>query len=186
MARIPGVVKERIMLLYESGMKVSDISKETGVNYQTVYAQTKMVDELKEKGYNSYTEYRNDLAKKKGYNSYTEYRNDLAKKQGYNSYTEYRKDLVKKQGYNSRTEYEKDLAEKRADNVKNKTLALLITGRLSDMGKSQKWLAEEIGVSRQMIFNYCHGLNLPSKEKAQEIANLLGLSYRTIDDLIVF
>ena len=174
MARIPGVVKERIMLLYESGMKVSDISKETGVDYNKVYRKTRLLDFVKEKGYKSVKEYQKA------------YRADLAKRKSYNSLTEYQEDLAKKQGYNSYKEYRKDLAEKKADYPKKKALAILIEGRLSDIDKSKQWLAEEIGVSRQMIFNYCHGLNLPSKEKAQEIANLLGLSYRTIDDLIVF
>ena len=215
MARIPDTVKERIRLLYESGMEISDISKETGVNFNEVYINTVFADGLKKKedrirflyesgmsvmgisketGVDYNKVYRKtrllDFVKEKGYKSVKEYqkayRADLAKRKSYNSLTEYQEDLAKKQGYNSYKEYRKDLAEKKADYPKKKALAILIEGRLSDIDKSKQWLAEEIGVSRQMIYNYCHGLSLPSKEKAQKIANKLNMDYDTIDSLLHF
>jgi transcriptional regulator with XRE-family HTH domain len=44
---------------------------------------------------------------------------------------------------------------------------------LASRGKSQKWLAEELGVSRQHINNYIKNRNLPPADLLPKMAKLL-------------
>lgn len=65
---------------------------------------------LIKKGFNSYTEYQNELAKNRGFKNRTEYYNDLAKKNGFKIYEEY---LAKNRGLNNCKEYRDVLAKEK-------------------------------------------------------------------------
>ena len=51
-------------------------------------------------------------------------------------------------------------------------------------GKGKAWLANEINVSRQMIYNYCSGKNLPTEEKAEAIAKSFRIKYEVLEEII--
>ncbi len=166
--------------LYNRGRTVPEIAERIGVSVKTVSSYITVVKQ----GYNSYSEYREYLAKQKGYNSYSEYKEHLAKQKGYKSLHEYQEHLAKQKGYNSYSEYQEHLAKKRQKKLVNSKLGRLIKTRLKELGESQSWLAEQIGVTRQAVSLYINGRNIPKEDIAGRIFSALQTGYNTIDDLL--
>lgn len=48
---------------------------------------------------------------------------------------------------------------------------------------SKQWLADELGITRQMLFNYLSGKSYPPADKLFKLARLLD---RPVDDLYFF
>jgi ribosome-binding protein aMBF1 (putative translation factor) len=135
-----------------------------------------------QKGFNSTHEYQEHLAKQRGFKNYGEYQEHLAQQKGFNSTREYQEHLAKQKGFNSYYEYQEHLARERSQRRENKELSSLIKSRLGEIGKNQSWLAENIGVSRQMVSNYIHGKSIPSDDKLNGIYEVLGIELEeTID-----
>lgn len=51
---------------------------------------------------------------------------------------------------------------------------------LKEQGRSQTWLAEQLGKSYVMVTNYCNNKAQPRIEVLNQIANLLDVDVRTL------
>ena len=51
---------------------------------------------------------------------------------------------------------------------------------LKEQGRTQTWLAEQLGKSYVMVTNYCNNKAQPSIEVLNRIANLLDVDVRTL------
>ena len=81
-----------IKKLYDENLPVIEIARKVNVSYPIVWEYTK----AKERGFKSYSKYREYLVKKRGFESLRDYNEDLARQRGFASYIKYRKYLVKK------------------------------------------------------------------------------------------
>ena len=88
------------------------------------------------------------------------------------------------EGFASQTEYQKHLAEQHQSRPANQELSDLIKNGLELLGENQSWLAQELGVSRQMVSRYIHGKSLPRQELLEKLQAVLGIDYRSIDGLV--
>jgi len=91
---------------------------------------------------------------------------------GYSSRHEYLRKLAEDKGI-SIYEYFKKSARRRIGKKENRELSLLITTRLAEMRKTQRWLAEQAGVSHQAITLYKKGENCPREEVLEKIYSAL-------------
>jgi len=188
--------KQLLEELYAEKRSVAEIARRTNVSCATVYRYV----EAKQGGFTSYKEYQDDLAKKRGFTSYMEYKKDLARQRGFaslndylgslaqkrgfksrNGYSEY---LVKQRGFASRSEYEEHLAKRRQQQPINQELSDLIKRELTRMGKSQGWLAEQLGVTGGAVSRYVSGRTTPRKNLHQKLLEVLELPYQCLDDLL--
>jgi len=114
---------------------------------------------------------------------YVENLNSTVKK-NYDSNYEYQLNLVLAKGYTSLRDYHEHLAEERQTRCENKLFSKFLNHLLKKHGKGKAWLANEINVSRQMIYNYCSGKNLPTEEKAEAIAKSFRIKYEVLEEII--
>jgi plasmid maintenance system antidote protein VapI len=54
----------------------------------------------------------------------------------------------------------------------------IITNRLKEMGRTQMWLAEQLGVSRQQVSQFLNGSNAMSLPRFVEMLRVLRLEIR--------
>jgi len=202
---------KRIIELYRNGegLHIDEIAKETGVSYSSAYRLTKLIRRTNpETGqpFASYLEYNEYLAKQRGYKSHTdylkhqamqrtnpetgqpfasylEYNEYLAKQRGFNSYPEYLEHLAKRSGYASYRDYEKYLGIERQKRPENMRISYLIKEKLARMKKTQCWLAEKTGISRQAISVYSLGKALPSEDILQKLCCTLCIPSMSLDEL---
>ncbi len=59
----------------------------------------------------------------------------------------------RKRGFKNSSEYQEHLAKERKHRPQNNELSNLIKTGLKEIDRNQSWLAEQIGVSRQMVSN---------------------------------
>jgi len=196
--KIPVETIDLIQTLYfNNGLSVKEVAREANVTYITAYIYTKVIERgyasyteyqehlVNERGYASYTEYRQHLAKEKGYASRTEYDQHLAKEKGYASRTEYDQHLAKEKGYASRTEYERHLTKKRQQKPLNQKLGHLVQQRLVELVQTQRWLAEQLGITQGAVSRYISGKTTPRKSLQEDLFNTLDLPYQTLDDIVL-
>ena len=105
------------------------------------------------------------------------------KERGHTSYTEYQEYLAKQRGYASRSEYRKHLAEQKRKLIRKK-LSDLITHRLNDLQKDQRWLAEQLGITEEAVSEYISRETTPRRSLQKRLFEALKLSYQTLDDLL--
>ena len=65
---------------------------------------------------------------------------------------------------------------------KNK-LGVEIVTRLYILGKTQTWLAEQCGCTKQYISEVIHGKSKPSAEMTEKIANAMGMNVTEVRKL---
>ncbi|MBI2577188.1 helix-turn-helix domain-containing protein [Candidatus Woesearchaeota archaeon] len=171
--------KETIKRLYESGLSVADIAKKTGTYYQLVYSHTR----LAERGFSSPSDYQSHLAESRGL-SPAGYKEHLAKERHFISAREYNAHLARKKGYLSLWEYEKHLEGLRQRQPTNKKLRAVVAERLAELGKTQKWLAEKLGIGESAVSRYSSGKTRPRKDLQAKLFKSLELPYKTIDDMV--
>jgi predicted transcriptional regulator len=152
-------IDEKIYLLFDQGYKTNEIANMLNVSYSAVYTRKRARNE----GFISPSQLRISWLKKKGFSSFSDYKEFLAEKKGFNSYEQYR------------------IREKRKKREKNSELSDLISLRLEELGKSQTWLAQQIGVSKQSVNYYTLGYSRPSKKILESLYDTLGVS---IDDQV--
>jgi predicted transcriptional regulator len=95
------------------------------------------------------------------------------------------------QGFNSVHEYLKDRYGEGRGRYQRKSrsgrleiaVSNLISERLEDLGMSQAELARRLGVSRQAVNLYVHKYALPRQYNLIRMFRILGVPYKTIDDL---
>lgn len=86
--------------------------------------------------------------------------------------------------FKSPTEYQNYLSKQREQNPKNKKLGSLIIKRLNELGKTQRYLADKLGISNAIISDYTSGKSLPNKYNVRKLFSILEVPYKTLDDMI--
>ena len=183
------VPEEKMILiekLFNEGLSIEDIKQRTNVSYSTAYFYAR----VKQRGFSSPMDYRNDQAKKRGFKSHYEYIKFLKKKKKTNipkkrkkfkSTTDYMKDIAKRKGFSSLTEYKNFLIRRRKKQLVNKELGILITKKLKEMGKKRPWLAVQLGVNQNTISSYISGTTKPAFRLQKKFFELLELPYQNMD-----
>ena len=166
-------------LFYDKSLSIAQIASEVSVSFGSAYGYTR----AKERGFASPNDYKSFLAKRMGFNSYGEYRESLAHKNGFKSERDYRNFLFRQRGFRSSGEYLKFIANRRKAAPLNAKFSDLIKRRLKEVEKTQKWLSEQIGVTKRSVEGYVSGEHLPEESVQERIFLVLGLSYKNLKDL---
>ncbi len=159
----------------------------------------------RKKGHTSYKEY---LARRQKFSSYSAYLQYLARQkinpatgQSFASRTEYLRHLYRQRGFASDQEYMEQIARnkgfpslavyynskirQRQQRWLNRELSDLITTKLKELGRTQHWLAEQLGVDDATVSHYVRRKNLPRQEVQKRLFSVLKVPYQTIDDLMM-
>ena len=162
--RLSEKAKENIQKLRKEGSSVKEIAKRANVSYSTAYGYTKV--------------------KQRGFESLSEYQEHLVKQRGFKSRTEYETHLVRERGFKSRSDYQEHLARERQQRPENKELSNLIKKRLKELEKNQSWLADQIGVTSATVSFYTHGKSIPSNDVLKKLSSALEVPYKTLEDIL--
>jgi len=92
------------------------------------------------------------------------------------------RDLARRKGFSSLNEYKNFLIKQRKKQPINRALGEMIKKRLKEIGKKEKWLADQLGVSKNAVNSYISGTNKPAYRFHKKFFELLGLPYQTMDD----
>ena len=138
----------------------------------------------RKKGFNSRSDYRDYLVRQRGFSSISEYEEDLAGRKGFSSRSEYRNDLARRNGFSSINKYQEYLAKKRQNKQENKLFSKIIKGRLSELNKTNKWLADQLGINDNLVSLYVSGKSLPIINLQTKLLKTLELPYKTLEDII--
>jgi len=204
--------KEKAWKLYNNDNSISYIARTIGVSYASAWIITegrkrgfKSRSEYQEhlaqqKGFKSYREYQEHLAQQKGFKNISEYQKHLAQQRGFKSYREYQKHLAQQRGFKNISEYQEHLAQqrgfksyreyqehlgkKRQKKELNTKLSILINLRLKELGKSQKWLANELNITESATSRYVSGKTTPKRSLQEKLFRILRFPYNTLDDLL--
>ena len=195
-SRTPIEIVNAIHKLHEQGLSVAEVTRRTDVPYSTVFGYVT----AKRKGLASYSAYQEDLARRRGSSSLSEYQKKLATRKGFASHTEYKKSLAlggghasygayldslyAKRGFASRELYEIDLVERNRQRPETRALSDLIVRRLNEMHKDYSWLAEQLGINEQTIFNYRIRKSFPNRNLLRRLFDALQSGHQTLDDLL--
>src|SRR3989338_5359338 len=125
-----------------------------------------------------------EIARRADVSYATAYGYTKARQRGFASRSEYEKDLAKQRGLASRTEYQEYLAKRRQQQSINQELSDLIRQRLVELGKTQKWLAEQLGIAESSVSKYMGGRTTPRKSLQERLFNALQVEYKTLNDLV--
>ncbi len=82
---------------------------------------------------------------------------------------------VKKRGFVSYSEYAKHLAKERQQHPLNQ--------KLSELGKTQQWLAKQLKITQGSVSRYVSGMTTPRRSIQERLFEALELPYQTLDDL---
>lgn len=130
-------------------------------------------------------EYQKQLAMRKGYSSLSEYKEFLARQRGFSGRNEYELYLAKQKGFESIGRYKESLAGKRQQRPLNRKLSSLIQQQLTALDKTQKWLAEQLGITEGVVSRYVSGRITPKQRSLQrKLFSILKLPYETLDALV--
>lgn len=150
-------VKNSIYELNQLGYTYREISKILGFSPSTIYKYV--------------------LMSKIGIDSDMSYTNYFANQKGFESFKEYKEHLAKIAGYDSYSEYQMDQDFDRSKREKYQTMKNIIRERLDSLGKTPKWLARSLGVSKRTIYQYLEGKRFPSKEILPRLLDILELPH---------
>ncbi|HZX12397.1 MAG TPA: helix-turn-helix transcriptional regulator [Candidatus Nanoarchaeia archaeon] len=178
--KIPDETKRLMEELSTENLSVAEIARRADVSYATAYGYTK----ARQRGFASRSEYEKYLARQRGFASLTEYQEYLARQRGFASRSEYEKDLAKRRVLAPRNEYQEYLAKRRQQQSINQELSDLIRQRLVELGKTQKWLAEQLGIAESSVSKYMGGRTTPRKSLQERLFNALQVEYKTLNDLV--
>ncbi len=162
--KIPDGTRQLMEELYTENLPVAEIARRADVSYATAYVYTR--------------------AKQRGFMSSSDYQEHLVKQKGFASRMEYEEHLAKQRGFASRMEYEEHLAKQRQQQPINQLLSELIEQRLAELVKTQKWLAQQLGVTEGAVSRYLSGKTRPKKSLQENLFEILELPYQTLDDLV--
>src|SRR3972149_2332473 len=130
--RIPEETKEEIHRLYANNLRLQEIAKRTGVPYNSVYNITvsdRMINPETGKYFDSYREYMGYLVRQR-----------INPETG--------------EHFTSEPEYRSYMVMRRRRKKRNIKSGKLIKNGLKKIEKDSKWLAEQLGISRQAVSNY--------------------------------
>src|SRR3989338_4118862 len=154
--------KEKAWKLYNNDNSISYIARTIGVSYASAW----IITEGRKRGFKSCREYQKHLAQQRGFKNISEYQEHLAQQRGFKSYREYQEHLGKKR-------------QKKELNTK---LSILINLRLKELGKSQKWLANELNITESATSRYVSGKTTPKRSLQEKLFRILRFPYNTLDD----
>lgn len=186
--RVTNEEKEKIRELIEEGLSIREIAERVGIKYVTARIYIKAYEEgfsspteylkhlLKKRGFSSLTEYEKHNAKKRGYSFDQKYREKWARQKGYASFREYQEKWVERKGFNSEYEYNKYRMEQLQQRREYKKLEILIKNKLEELGRNQRWLAKELGITPQAVNLYVHGKAFPSERILEKLDRVLLMS----------
>ena len=146
----------------------------------------------------SMSEHQEYLAKQKGFASKSKRAEDSVKQrtnpetgETFRTYNEYQRHLVKQrinpetgEQFASHNEYKEYLARQRQQQPINQKLSNLIKQRLIELGKTQRWLAQELGTTESSVSEYITGKSIPRQNMQKSLFETLRLPYQTLDDLL--
>ncbi len=139
-------------------------------------------DLVRQQGYASRYAYEQQKAKENGHSSLHEYHEKLATRKGYKSLYDQEKARLKRRGFEDPTEYQADCAQQRQQQVQYQELSNLIRQKLRELGESQQWLAEQLGIAKSCVSNYAQGKLIPRQERLKKLYAVLGISRGTLED----
>src|SRR3989338_4807591 len=125
-----------------------------------------------------------EIARRADVSYATAYGYTKARQRGFASRSEYEKDLAKRRMLAPRNEYQEYLAKRRQQQSINQELSDLIRQRLVELGKTQKWLAEQLGIAESSVSKYMGGRTTPRKSLQERLFNALQVEYKTLNDLV--
>ena len=161
--RIPEIKKRVAYRLYEFGdMKIKEIAEALGMSYSSAYGAVKLRDRV------------NPETGEK-FESLSE-RQDYLARQRVNPETG--------EKFESRTQYQEHLARQNQESVRGRAFAEFVDMGLQGIGENVAWLAERVGVSRQMVYNWKNGKSVATGERLRRLFDVLGVSNKSLDDLV--
>lgn len=163
--KISEEIKEKILYLSQQGKSYDEIASITNTSRKTAWVYSNI--------------------KRMGLKSHTDYETHLIKRKGYRSRAEYAEAKAKERGYKKLAGYSKSLAEERQQKDANIAFSCFLAERIKEQGINQAELARQLGVSKQAVSMYVQGKMLPCEEKLKKVFSVLGVNYKTIDDLLV-
>ncbi|MBS3081017.1 hypothetical protein J4221_06075 [Candidatus Pacearchaeota archaeon] len=172
--------KEKAWKLYNNDNSISYIARTIGVSYASAW----IITEGRKRGFKSRSEYQEHLAQQRGFKSYSEYQKHLAQQKGFKNISEYQEHLAQQKGFKSYREYQEHLGKKRQKKELNTKLSILINLRLKELGKSQKWLANELNITESATSRYVSGKTTPKRSLQEKLFRILRFPYNTLDDLL--
>lgn len=145
------------MELHSNGVSAYRIAKRLGVSYGLVYGLTR----AGERGFQSPREYRQYLVQRRGFVDEKDYRGYLAERQGLEGDVEYRLYLARRRGFSTYSAYLRHLEDRRMGTSTNREISSMVRDLLKEQGKTQTWLAQQLGISRQAVSRYACGRGVP-------------------------
>lgn len=75
-------------------------------------------------------------------------------------------------------------ARKRQEKPENQVLSDLMQQRLTELNRTQKWLAEQLGITRGSVSRYTSGKITPRNNLQEGLFKALEVPYQTLDNLL--
>ena len=162
--KIPQETRKEINRLYDEGLRPSEIARQTGVSYASVYGMTKVRQRENPETVKQFA--------------------SLGELQYYNARQRENPETGKQ--FASRGEYEAYQARQRSKKSRNKELSYLIKKRLKWIGVNQSWLAKKMDVSREAVRLYVAGRSIPKGENLRKLLDSLEIRKlpKCLDDLV--
>ena len=89
-----------------------------------------------------------------------------------------------KQPFKSLTEYEVYRARQRQQQPVNQQSSDVVKQRLAELGKTQRWLAQQLEITEGAVSRYISGRTTPRRSLQERLFEVLELPYQTLDDLL--
>jgi len=125
-----------------------------------------------------------EIARRAGVDYTTAYGYSAGIDGGFVSPVEYYKRAAVRRGFASLSEYNRFTGSRRQERRENQVLSYVIEIGLEELGRSQSWLAGQIGVTRESISKYAQGKTMPNGEIIARLFSALELPYLTLGDLL--
>ena len=114
-----------------------------------------------------------EISRKLNIHYYIAYEHTHLADRNFNSKKDYESCMIRKRGYKSLHDYRKDLFEKRQVAYREIGFGDIVGKKLEALEKNQSWLAEQLGVSRQMASFIVNNKAFPSIETLTKIVRIL-------------
>ena len=150
--------------MYNDNYSIINIARKIGASYFSAWVMTE--------------------GRKKGFKNYSEYQEHLAVQKGFKNLSKYQEHLIVQKGFKNYSEYQEHLAVQRQKRYNNKKLSELINRRLKELKMNQSWLAQGLGVSRQMASNYFHGKSIPFNKVLKKLSSVLKIEKSRLEDIV--
>ena len=188
--RIPKETREEINRLYNEGLKLSEIARQTGVSCGSVYGMTRARQRTNPetgKPFESLGEYVEFRARQRTNPETGKPFESLGEYEGYQA--RHRTNPETGKPFESRGKYEGYQARHRTKKEVNRELSDFVRRRLKWMGLNQSWLAKQMGVSRQAVSLYLQGKSIPHDKNLRRLLSALDITKLTnlpksLEDLV--